>query len=285
MKRLLGVLLSLSAVAGATELDTTELAPWFPPDLMVQPKITYIHQKYKEIAFADRLVRRHADDNFYAFSATVAHKALCFELETTFADTYRQDGCLDNVRLTLRKQLYSDIIGDPISLTAGLTLTQAFKHSLHDISSFHHGKFEGEFHLAAGKELSCGSFWMSRMWGVIGIGQGDRANPWIRADLTYERNWWDFHKVTVFTKTLWGLGPKNLSLPFKGYGPIAHQSIDIGASYDYQTPWRAIVGVEYAHRLYARNFPAYTNYFVVKLLYPIGAGDNPITRWLITNFG
>lgn len=254
-------------------LLATDLTPWLTKDLEFQSQLSGLFQFYPKIAAKHGSIHRSGNDQFYTFSLALSAFDWSGEIESTLAHTRRQDYLCDNVRLTGRYRWLDDIPGDaPFSLVTGLTLTQAFKHSLRDISSFHHGQFEAEAHIAIGKECSCERFWSSRWWGVFALGHGNHGDPWLRTESAWEKNWWDTHQLRVFANSLWGLGNKRISTVnhFRGYGPIAHQSIDIGLRYTYLFEFSGIISFEYAYRPYASNFPENTSLLFARFLYPFG---------------
>ena len=129
-----------------------------------------------------------------------------------------------------------------------------------------------EGHVAVGKEFECRQFWTSRIWGMGAVGIGDVGSVWVKGDLVWEHNWWDRQQCSLFTHTLWGLGEKrlNLAIPFKGYGSIAHQSVDLGGRYAYFFECGITLHVEYAYRVYARNCPERTSIASIGLKYDFG---------------
>lgn len=201
--------------------------------------------------------------------------AWSIEAEATMANTQRQHFAVDHFSLTARYQWFNDLVGDPISLVTGINLSQAFTHSLRDISSFHHGKAEIEAHVSAGKELCSEQYWISRCWGLAAFGWGDHGSPWVRAHCEWDNNWCETHFTSFFIEGLWGLGGNQLHHldHFRGYGSINHQSVDVGFKYYYQTECDSIVGLSYAYRVFARNFPQNSQYITLSIDYPFGIND------------
>lgn len=252
-------------------LSATELAPWLSRDYEIQPRATFLFQNFRKINSPEGDLHAPTSSQFYTLSGEYGRKGVSGEIEVTFANSHKQRPAWDNIRLTGRYLVWNDVDrADPVTLTAGITLTQAFKHSVHDISSFHHGKLAAEFHLAAGRESVCEQFWSSRFWGVAGFGFADTGSPWVRADAAWEHNWYDLYQLRLFVHSLWGLGHNNLKTThdFDGYGPIHHQSVDCGIGFYYRLECTGIISVEYAHRVYARNFPANANIAKVSFVYP-----------------
>jgi hypothetical protein len=270
--KLLTSYLVLAASAASLSLDATDFKPWFGP-LEIDGRITNTVQFYQSVDTKCGARYRSDCGNFTDFSLEGAVlDQFAVELEAVTAITRHRSFGLDSLRLTGRYLWMNDIVDDPVSLTTGVTISPVFKPSRHDIAIFHHGGIEFEAHAAVGQETSCMQFWTSRWWGVGGIGIADQGYAWLRANLNWEHNWWDLHRIRLLVKTLWGLGHKNLhsAYHFKGYGSIRHQSIDLGFRYTYGFCYGIDLSVEYGYRVYSRNCPENVNFFIVELFYPIG---------------
>lgn len=250
----------------------TDLKPWYSRYLEIQPKATYLYQHYNSINDGHHNASRTSNNNFLTLSVGGAYDIYSVELETTLAATHHRSFGFCDFKLTGRYQWLDDVVGDPVSLVTGVTVIQDFKIARNDISCFYHGGIEGEFHVAVGREKVCEQFWTSRWWGVGVFGIADIGSPWIRADLGWDRNWWDVHEIGLRMYTLWGLGGERLNLEkhFHGYGPIHHQSIDLCINYHYHSECYGIFGAGYAYRVYARNCPSYVNMVELSYLYPFG---------------
>lgn len=257
----------------SSHVIATEFSPWLGKDYEVETRAECLYQSYRFVDCNHGRCQLRSNDFFYNFSASFCGSDYSAELETTFANTHQQRPACDNIRLTGRYRLFNDITDEEaFTVTPGITLIQAFNHSVDDISSFHHGKLEGELHLAIGKEIPMQQFWRSHTWVVVGIGCADQGSPWVRGNFYYERNWWDRHQVRWSLHTLWGLGHNNLETVkhFRGYGSIRHQSIDLGVRYNYLFDCGVTFGLQYARRLYARNFPEQVNLVTANIFYPFG---------------
>lgn len=249
-----------------------ERQPWIGNYFEFEWRNTLLYQTYPTIAEGTHLVRHSSSDFFLTTSLSNAlDPQFSVELEATLAYTRRQQGGMDNFRLAGRYVWLDDIAGDPMSFTTGLVLTQSFVASLHDISSYHHGRSEAELFLSFGKENPLDVKWNSRGWGVLGIGIAERGSPWLRGDLTWEYRLCPQHEIKLFTHTLWGLGSKELHpRHFHGYGSIDHQSIDLGLGYTYLIDYFGLFSFEYSSRVYAKNFPAQTHRFLFRLTSTFG---------------
>ena len=254
---------------------STELSPWFGKPAELEFRNKYTFQTYKKLKTIHKIANSHARDHFDTLSlgSSLELIGVASELEVTFADTkYRSFG-IDNFRLTGRYLWTNDVLGmDPLSLVTGLTLTQAFTSSLYDISSFHHGRFELEWHTAIGKEFSFKEFWFSRLWCLGGIGIGDQGAPWLRFNVTWQQNCLDVNQFTVYMNTLWGCGNQSLNPHhFRGYGLVRHQSIDLGLSYSrFFESVGGTFSLNYTRRVYALNFPEQANLITLEFFYPFG---------------
>lgn len=254
-------------------LSATELAPWYPPYLELQPKVSYAYQTYDTVNTPHGNLHHGSDNHFLNLSLSAAYSEYAAEIEVNFADTSHRNFSFSDVRLTGRYQFMDDVIGDPFSLVAGVTLIGDCTLARQDINNFYHGNYEAEFTLAAGKECSCGPYWYSRIWGVAGFGFAfDRGAPWLRADLHWDHNWCDVHELSFFIDTLWGMGTRGLSLnkPFRGYGSVRHQSIDLGFKFSETFECGGVGTIGYAFRPYALNCPRFVSTIFVSYLYPFG---------------
>lgn len=265
-------LLTTIALLTSLTAQATELAPWYPRNLELQPKLTYLFQGYNSVRKGYHTEPFHSYNKFLTGSLGAALLCnLAAEIETTVARTRGKGLHFDNLRMTVRYQLLDDVVGDPLSVVVGLTGTQVFHRARHDVGSLHHGGIEGALHLAFGKECSCEEFWMNRVWGLVGVGCGDIGSAWLFGHLAAEKNCFDRHQVGVFLDWIAGLGHRTLHPHhFGGYGPVAHRSIDLGLEYKFRLECDGIITLAFAHRIFARNYPNNANSYVVSFLYPFG---------------
>lgn len=264
------VLLSFSLLLPLFAM-ATELKPWFSTPLELQPKATYVNQLFHSVDTPHRHKKYPSDDHFLLLSLSAAYDVYSVEVETTLADTRHRSFGVADISLTGRYQIRNDVIGDPASIVAGVTVEQVFKQARKDVGNFYHGGIQAEAHLAVGRETVCWQFWRSRWWGVGGVGVADTGSPWLRLDLGWDHNWWDRQQLGVYMLTLWGLGNEGLDLKgFGGYGPIRHQSVDLGVEYKYHFEFGGIAGLGYGYRVFAQNCPRHVNFFSVSFLYPFG---------------
>lgn len=262
----------------------TEFQPWFDQPLLVHSRLAYTFQTYKSVSVARGSIREASDDSFLHTSLSANFDRYALEVEALTAQSSHRNFGWDSIKTTGRYQLMDDVIADPVSLTAGLSIGKAWKQAVHDLSSFHHGRFETELHLACGKETSFGGLWTSRLWSVGAIGVADSGSPWLRFNSSLERNYCDLFRIRFSVDTLWGLGSRGLQLGrhFHGYGPIKHQSVDLGTRLSYFfVDVGGTLSVDYTYRAYAKNFPKNTSRITVKFYYPFSPASLPFVNFKI----
>lgn len=265
---------------GSGSLFATDLKPWYPDALQLQGKLDYRFQTYNSLDAPGKNRNYSSDDSFVDGSIMAVYDPYSFEVEVQFADTRKRNFDWDHIGVTARYLWLDDNVGDPFSLTTGITLSRAWREALNDISSFHHGQNEAFFHAAIGKQVVFGNEWLSRWWGVFGVGIADRWTPWIVANANYEWNYCNMHRFRLFANSLWGCGNQRLKVEdFGGYARINHHSIDIGGGYTYLFNYYGSLSFNYAYRVYAHNFPNHASQFVISYNYPFGPeGDYYILK-------
>lgn len=241
----------------------TDLKPWFRNDCEFEARSDLLYQNYNSVSIPHhRNFKRNENDEFITLSVIYPFKRYCGEFEVTAAHTRHQKYGWDNFRITGRYQWLDDTDGDPFSLVTGITLGEPYSRALHDISSFHHGHVEGELHVSFGKEYGypCNKNYLFRWWNVTGVGVAEEGSPWVREDFAIEYNHDNRQQIRAFMNTLWGKGKKNLRIHhFKGYGSINHKSVDLGIRYGLSLGCLGTLGLQYARRVYAYNFPQNVN--------------------------
>lgn len=241
---------------------TTELAPWFGNLYEVEARVSTLYQKFQHVNSSKHSFSYRSNDFFTNFSLSVSPDPdFSVETEVLFADTRHRNYGFDSAKLTGRYQILDDIIGDPVSLTTGLSIIVPLRSALRDIGSFHHGMAEFEAHVAVGVELPYLSIWLQRQYGVFACGIATQGSPWLRVGYYFERNFCNSVSVQIFLDSLFGLGRRTIHKhDFNGYGAVAHRSIDAGLKWSYLFDYWGTLSLEYAYRIYARNFPRNVNF-------------------------
>lgn len=254
-------------------LSATELKPWYGNDLELESRSTLTYQNFKNVATAVNHTKYRSNDLFLNQSFAISLMQYAAEVEMMLAATREQHFNIDHLKLTGRYQILDDIVDDPFSLVAGVSIAEVGRPALHDPASFHHGLFEVEPHVAIGKEISKGEFWLKRYFALFAIGFG-QGSPWLRADFNYAIKLCGNHEFELFIKSLFGLGGKRVRLyDFNGYGPIRHRSVDLGFKYAYYLDnLDAYLIGEYSYRVFAENYPKNASRLALTFFYPFGLG-------------
>ncbi len=241
-------------------LFATDFAPWYGNDLEFHPRETYIFQKYC-----------NNTNNILISGLEGSYDVYQIDAELNLSHTKARRFGFDDFHLTGRYRFLNDIVGDPVSVVAGVTLIRACHKSVKDKNTFHHGLNEAEFTASVGKEESMGDDWTSRSWALGALGTSDRGSPWARLDLVWEKNYCHRRFLRIFANSLFGFGSRNLhSRHFSGYGDIRHRSIDLGFEYKMYVIETSELTLGYSYRPYAENFPKQVNSFMIRLMYPFG---------------
>lgn len=187
------------------------------------------------------------------------------DLEVEVTNTTTLSWNLRSVALQGRYLWLDDVIGDPISLTTGLSLRGVPHRNLRDTSCPYPGEADIELSLCAGKEWSTGPFWTARVYGLGAVGIANRGSPWTRLFCALEGNYDDRHQFQLSARGEFGFGAENFVNVdhFRGYGNIHHQSVDLGAAYRYQFLVWGRLSFEYVYRIYAHAYPERVNYFTL----------------------
>lgn len=257
----------------ATLADATEFKPWYGRIFEIEARGSVLMQQFSRVDTSHGKKKRYETDAFYNLSAaTSVWENIAAEVEFEASSTKHCSFGADALRLTGRYLWMNDVIGDPVSLSTGITFSGIFDPVHRNIAAFDHGGVAGLAHIAVGKEWSCEQFWVSRFWGMAAIGIADVGSPWLQADIYWERNWWERHRLELYANSIWGLGGNQLGHihHFHGYGSISYQAVDAGIRYSYRLCNDALLTVGYGYRVYGKNCPWGANFLLVKICYPFG---------------
>lgn len=252
--------------------EATQLRPWLGPDLLPILTANYTLQQYHWVRVSNHAVEDPSVDHFVSGGGSIAYSPYSLEIEVDTAATSANSYGWEDVRITGRYLLMNDITAeDPVSMTAGVSLSKVRPRFVRDISTFHHGSWEYLFHTAIGKEETCGATWASRAWGLVGLGVANEGSYWVESKIAYERNACDRYWYGLFLKGLFGFGSQDIDIDdFNGYGPIKHRSVDLGGRFSYSFHENGYLTAKYSFRVWSENFPAYTNVITIEYNYPFG---------------
>lgn len=256
------------------QLAATELKPWHGSIYSLNFNASVSLQQFEKLDTHCGVIKRPELDAFYNLGAhMVVKENITAEIEISALDSRHRLFGFQALRLTGRYFWLDDVIGDPVSIATGLTVSKIFHAARRNIAAFDHGGVACEGHIAIGKELSsCEQFWVSRAWGVLGLGIADIGYPWLRAKLAWEHNWWERHQFRVFADGIWGFGHHDLHIhpSFKGYGSVNYQAIEVGLRYGFRFDNDALVSLAYSFRVYGHNCPINANILQLEVCYPFG---------------
>lgn len=255
-----------------TVVNAIDYKPWYGRIFEIDASADILMQGFTHVDTKHGSGKHSEFDAFIDLSASMeVWDGIAAQLEVIAAQTREHHFNMDAIRLTGKYQWLNDIIGDPVSLSTGLTLSTIFPACRRNLATFDHGGIGCEGHIAVGREVSCMQFWTSRLWGVFAMGIADVGSPWLRANFAWEHNWWDRHRLELAADTIWGLGRNGLDLHhFHGYGPVQYQAVDLALRYNYQFDCGLVLGAGYGYRVYARYAPENVNFVMLRIMYPFG---------------
>jgi len=247
------------------------MEPWFCNVYEFTFSPSYTYSRYRDVQNGYPQLRSVSNDHLIAFDIAVP-PAPNWELDADveFADTPRQSMGLRSLGAQVRYLWLDDVVGDPVSLTTGVSLRGVSKHSVHDVSSPYHSYLNGELSTSIGREWDSGFHWRFRTYGFGAIGMANHGYPWSRLFATVEGNLHNTHRLSLFSWGYIGFGPhKRVHVDhFKGYASVQHRNVDIGIQYTYVTEIWGRITLSYSRRVYAHSFPENVNFFLIGYMLP-----------------
>ena len=269
--------LALAMLLAASSLGATERLPWFGNDLEFELRSDLTLRWY------DRIMTDSGKEEFCSFD-TVQHISLAFvpqpewslEVEGNFASSKSRSWGIDSIAATGRYLWLDDVLGDPISLATGTTLSIITEEGRKDLSIPHHGTVELETHIAIGKEIPCDEYWNWRFWQIFGLAQGNKGSPRWRSETGVGWNLEDQHRIDFKLRWLYGSGNNDLSYSylmssgFDGYQDVHHKSTDLCWTYYWTMGYCGSIYVDYTYRLSSFNNPYDQHSVMMGYYYPFG---------------
>ena len=181
-----------------------------------------------------------------------------FQLEAEGFITSKSNATMMSIGAQVRKLLYDDIQGDPVSLSVGFITRYVPDHARLDVFCPYAGLVNFELNSAVGKEFDHLQDWVYRFYGVATLGQSVVGRPWIKGDVAFEVNDREnCHQAGLKMLSGFGFGQYdrvNID-QFNGYATVWHQNIDLVAQYRRVFRIWGTLGVDLGYRLYAENYP------------------------------
>jgi hypothetical protein len=254
-----------------SSLGALQRKPWLSPIWEFELDTSYTFSRYHHFSEAKKQIERPANDQLFYVDLGVAPAAdWSVDVDFEVADSPRRPFGFQSVAAQYRKLLLDDVIGDPISLTTGISCREVFSKSVKDVNSPYHSYVNVELNASMGKEWEDPPYWRMRSYLFTALGMANRGAPWVRLYAAWEHNQKDEQQWKLFAEGYVGFGhvhEVNID-HFHGYASIHHRSIDVGIAYRYLFLLWGSLSIEYAHRVYARSFPAHVNFFTVRYRLP-----------------
>ena len=164
---------------------------------------------------------------------------------------------VERTGIQVRRLLLDDIVGDPFSLAVGGQLFFVPTGRLQDPSTPYHARENIEIGISAGKEIDRFDRFRFRLFAFCGVGRGRCGSPWFRLKKAIGGKIGNAQRWGLFGEGLFGTGDEQRIDPdrFRGYGNIAHRSVDLGVEYGYLFGTWGSLHVKYAYRVYVHAFP------------------------------
>jgi hypothetical protein len=252
-------------------LCALDMEPWFCNLYEFTFTPSYTYSRYRDVQNGHPQLKGVSNDHLLRFDFTVSPSPNWeVDAEVEFADTPRQSMGLRSGALQAKYLWLDDVMGDPVSLTTGVSARGVSRHSVRDVSSPYHYYGNFEINSSVGREWDRGFDWRLRLWGFGAVGMANRGSPWARAFAMFQGNLHSAHRFGVFTEGYFGFGgQKRVNVDhFEGYAKIHHQSIDLGVEYTYVFEVWGHLSFAYTRRFFARSFPENVNFFTVRYLLP-----------------
>ncbi len=247
-----------------------EEKPWLGNTLEFYVDSAYSFYRFSSVANAKPGLHRSFNANLLTFDLGVPIDAFEGALELEFADTTKQSLGRRSVAVMFRMRWLDDIVGDPVSLTTGVSVRQTAYASLKDISCPSSSRWDFEAHAAVGKEWSSGADWMSRVYGIGALGQGVNGLPWTKAKLAYDLHQPGSHIWEFYGLGYWGFGSRHTVHihHFHGWGPYNHSSVDLGLGYAFLFGEWGYLRFDLYQRVYSKVYPSYQTGVVAMYHFP-----------------
>ena len=245
--------------------------PWLGNLWEFELDTAYTYSRYSKVANAKKPLKHSSNDQLiyvdFAVSPTPNSQV---DIDLELANTPRRPWGFQSSGIQYRTLWLDDVIGDPVSLTTGVSLRGVNHHSLQDVSCPYHSYLNAEINVSVGKETEAVPFWNTRTFLFAALGMANRGAPWARARLAFEKNDQDRHQWELFAEGYVGFGHhRSVDIGhFDGYASIRHRSLDLGSAYRHRFTIWGTISFEYACRIYARSFPEKVNFFTVRYQLP-----------------
>lgn len=252
-------------------LCALEIEPWFCNTWEFTFTPAYTYGRFHSVQNGHPHLKKPFNENLLTLDLEVSPSPNWdLDGDVEFAATTAQSMALRSGAFQARYLWLDDVMGDPVSLTTGLSARGVSSRSLKDISCPYHFHTNFEASTSIGKEWDHGFDWCVRLYGYGALGIANRGSPWARAFGMLEGNVQSTHRFGVFAEGYFGFGSRDRVHinRFNGYADIRHRNIDAGVKYTYVFEIWGQLSFAYAHRFYAKSFPENVNFFTISYMLP-----------------
>jgi hypothetical protein len=270
IKKCIGIffflIVSVMSLFFPKNLFSLDHQPWFGDIYQFYFTSKYAYSTYSSVDDSVKPLGHRSHDHLLYFGLDLpVSTEWSFDTDLHFVDTPRQSFSFSSMAFQGRYLWLDDIVGDPVTLTTGLSTRYVSSKSLRDVSCPFHGDLGFEGTLAIGKESAERENWRFRVWALSGLGCANVGSPWIRGLFAFESNIQARHKLGVFTELNQGFGPKKkVDIDhFYGYGKIRYRWVDLRFRYGVKMGTYGTLRFEYQRRLVAKRAPQDVNTFAI----------------------
>src|SRR5579872_459593 len=180
MKRV-AALSVLSFTLPFCSLMAFEEIPWFGIPLEAYLNVRYTYAEYNKVQNAHPPLRNPSRSHLICTGLDfVASPVLDAGVEIEVTHTPKLDWAVRSMAVQGRYLWLDDIVGDPITFNTGVIFRWVPPHSLTDISTPYHARYNTEVNAAIGKEWGGWKRYLYRSYGFLGIGMAETGYPWLR---------------------------------------------------------------------------------------------------------
>ena len=239
--------------ASATLLHARDMSPWLGNVYECESSLSYANTHARHIHKSSRLTTA-------AFSATLDPQ-LDAKFSLSAATPGRHLVEFRQAKLRVRHLLMNDIMGDPLSLIAGVCLEAASHSQCKDRLQMQISQAVLAAHVAAGKEFLMAKNRHMHLWAVGQVKVGRAAAPALsgalHADWVVGEEKDQTHRFGVVGIYTHGCGAREFRREGHGalYSRVAFRALDAGVRYSYSYFSLGSIAFEYTKRLVAKQCP------------------------------
>ena len=162
----------------------------------------------------------------------------------------------DTAQVCGRYLFLSDLAGDPVSLSTGLTVTFGSNDARRSVAEFVPSNANGELSVAMGKEWARCEEWLVRVWALGAGGLANQGRPWLRGSVHLDVQPWAGFALYSSVGGIASFGSQRCWGPvFPGYAEVRARWLDLQLAAAYSSQTWGTWGLEYRTRLQSTRAP------------------------------